>query len=142
LAIVLGMAGVGTIGFPEGVIAQTQTNEIDRAIARARAAGQEIPYFRPHALRHTCAAWLLSAGRTLYQVSKQLGHETEATTGRYYGHLLPQNRDENADTLDAMIGKEWAMAEHCRAVVKITGADLDLPELGNKDLDAFETEAA
>jgi integrase len=118
------------------------SREFDRAIKRARDAGHEAPYFRPHSLRHTCAAWLLSAGRTLYQVSKQLGHETEATTGRYYGHLLSQNRDENADTLDAMIGKEWSMAEHCATDVMVTGADLELPELGDKDMNGFESEAA
>ena len=31
LAIVLGLAGVGAIGFEEGAIAQEQTSEIDRA---------------------------------------------------------------------------------------------------------------
>jgi hypothetical protein len=33
LAIVLGLAGVNAIGFPEVAIAQQQTSELDRAIA-------------------------------------------------------------------------------------------------------------
>ena len=36
LAIVLGLTGVGTIGFPEEAVAQQQTSEIDTAIAKGR----------------------------------------------------------------------------------------------------------
>lgn len=116
--------------------------ELNRAVTRASAAGAEVPDFTPHNLRHTCAAWLLTAGRTLYQVSRQLGHESEATTGRHYGHLLAQNRDENADTLDAAVGGDWLLAEGNEATVELSAADCQLPELALADLDHAEQDAA
>ena len=43
---------------------------LDNAIERAQWVDPSVPDFTLHALRHTCAAWLLSAGRTPYQVSR------------------------------------------------------------------------
>lgn len=91
--------------------------DLARAIEHARAAGAQVPDFTPHSLRHTCAAWLLTAGRTLYQVSRQLGHESEATTGRHYGHLLAASRDVNADALDHIVGQGLATAPASRQSV-------------------------
>lgn len=42
-----------------------------------------------HSLRHTHAAWCLSAGVDLKTLSERLGHADEATTLRTYAHLLP-----------------------------------------------------
>ncbi len=42
-----------------------------------------------HSLRHTHAAWCLSAGVDLKTLSERLGHADEATTLRIYAHLLP-----------------------------------------------------
>lgn len=116
--------------------------ELARAINRAREAGSEVPDFTPHNLRHTCSAWLLTAGRTLYQVSQLLGHESEATTGRHYGHLLTESRDENADTLDAILGDEWLLVEADEATVELAAADLQLPEMELAELDQAEKDAA
>lgn len=116
--------------------------ELARAISRAREAGTDVPDFTPHNLRHTCAAWLLSTGRTLYQASKHLGHESEATTGRHYGHLLHENRDENADALDKALGNDWHLAEESEAIVELSAADQQLPEFDVADLDHPERDAA
>ena len=116
--------------------------EITRAVLRATLAGHQVPDFTPHALRHTCATWLLTSGRTLYQVSKQLGHESEATTGRYYGHVLAENRDENAATLDIALGGHWLPAELDRTSVTLSAADLLLPEMCLATIDAAEARAA
>jgi integrase len=116
--------------------------ELTRAIARATVAGHQVPDFTPHALRHTCATWLLTSGRTLYQVSKQLGHESESTTGRYYGHVLADNRDENADTLDIALGGHWLPAELDSTSVILSAADLRLPEMCLASIDAAEDRAA
>jgi len=126
--------------------------ELDRAIARARKAGTNVPGFTPHNLRHTCAAWLLTAGRTLYQVSRQLGHESEATTGRYYGHLLNENRDDNADTLDGALGKDWHLTQDSDAMAAQSILDMDIvqpvmpqsvmPELDMENLDGAQGEQA
>ncbi len=43
-----------------------------------------------HDLRHTCAAWLVSAGVSLIEVRDLLGHSTIKMTERY-AHLAPEN---------------------------------------------------
>lgn len=53
-----------------------------------RRAG--IEDFHPHDLRHTCAAWLVSAGVPLPEVRDLLGHSTVKMTERY-AHLAPEN---------------------------------------------------
>src|SRR3569833_2216921 len=53
-----------------------------------RRAG--IADFRIHDLRHTCAAWLVSAGVPLMSVRDLLGHASIKMTERY-AHLAPDN---------------------------------------------------
>jgi integrase len=53
-----------------------------------RRAGLED--FRFHDLRHTCAAWLVTAGVPLAEVRDLLGHKTIQMTERY-AHLAPEN---------------------------------------------------
>lgn len=45
---------------------------------------------RIHDLRHTQAAWLISANVPLSAISQRLGHSNIAVTDGVYGHLLPQ----------------------------------------------------
>lgn len=62
---------------------------VKRSFATAcRAAG--IEDFRIHDLRHTCAAWLVSAGVPLPEVRDLLGHASITMTERY-AHLAPDN---------------------------------------------------
>lgn len=49
-----------------------------------------IEDFTVHDLRHTCAAWLVSAGASLIEVRDLLGHSTIRMTERY-AHLAPDN---------------------------------------------------
>jgi integrase len=109
-----------------------------RAIIVANAAGAEVPYFTAHSFRHTCAGWLLSAGRTLYQVSKQLGHESEQTTGRYYGHLDTTAVDDNADTIEGYLAEDWQPASFVDVDVALTMADQSLAELDLHELDGAD----
>ena len=53
-----------------------------------RKAG--IEDFHIHDLRHTCAAWLVTAGVPLTEVRDLLGHSTITMTERY-AHLAPEN---------------------------------------------------
>jgi integrase len=67
----------------------TRIGDVKRAFVSAcRRAG--IADFRVHDLRHTCAAWLVSAGVPLVEVRDLLGHKSIAMTERY-GHLAPEN---------------------------------------------------
>ena len=117
------------------------TRNLQKAITRARTAGCDLPDLTLHALRHSAAAWLLSAGRTPYQVSRQLGHETEATTQKYYGHLVRNEYDANADTLqEALNLAGWDLPSHVAVEVAPTAADAGLFELSTIEVIGDEQE--
>ena len=59
----------------------------------------EITDFHPHDLRHTCAAWLVTAGVPLPEVRDLLGHSTIQMTERY-AHLAPENVRAAVNVLD------------------------------------------
>ena len=56
--------------------------------------------FHIHDLRHTCAAWLISAGVAMVEVRDLLGHASITMTERY-AHLAPENVRAAVVTLDA-----------------------------------------
>lgn len=49
-----------------------------------------MPRLRVHDLRHTHAAWLISAGVPLTAIQRRLGHKSIAVTSDLYGHLMPE----------------------------------------------------
>lgn len=59
----------------------------------------KIEDFRIHDLRHTCAAWLVSASVPLTEVRDLLGHSTVKMTERY-AHLAPDNVRAAVEKLD------------------------------------------
>ncbi|MGA7983428.1 MAG: tyrosine-type recombinase/integrase [Chromatiaceae bacterium] len=64
--------------------------------------------FRIHDLRHACAAWLVSAGVPLTEVTDLLGHSTIRMTKRY-AHLAPENVRAAVARLEGKtVGKEAA----------------------------------
>jgi integrase len=67
-----------------------------------------ISDFRIHDLRHTCAAWLVSAGVPLTEVRDLLGHSTVKMTERY-AHLAPENIRAAVAVLDG-----WSRSGHAR----------------------------
>ena len=104
-------SGRGKGNFSDGVnradpgpvrIHSFQPNVWQPAIARAKENGlAKTP--RIHDLRHTCASWLLQAGRPIPAVQQQLGHESIQTTVDVYGHLDRSSGKGNADAMDAML---------------------------------------
>jgi integrase len=64
--------------------------------AAVKKAG--ISDFRIHDMRHTCAAWLVSAGVPLTEVRDLLGHRSVTMTERY-AHLAPHRVQEAVERL-------------------------------------------
>lgn len=74
-----------------------------RAVRLARSRGLTAqPRF--HDLRHTHAAWLISAGVPLPVIQQRLGHESITTTVDTYGGLLLQAHDAADAAIDAALG--------------------------------------
>jgi len=65
--------------------------------------------FLIHDLRHTCAAWLVSAGVPRTEVRDLLGHSTVKMTERY-AHLAP----ENIRAAVAVLDTRWSRSGHAR----------------------------
>jgi integrase len=71
------------------------------------AAG--IEDFHIHDLRHTCAAWLVTAGVPLPEVRDLLGHASVTMTERY-AHLSPENVRAAVERLDGL--SRFGHADH------------------------------
>ncbi|MCV7424396.1 site-specific integrase [Mycobacterium yunnanensis] len=90
-----------------------RANVWNPAVARAWPAVDEhgdpipdAPRPRIHDLRHTCASWLIQAGRPLPAVQAHLGHESILTTVGVYGHLDRSSGQGNADAIAAMLADD------------------------------------
>lgn len=66
-----------------------------------------IEDFRFHDMRHTCAAWLVTAGVPLSEVRDLLGHASVTMTEKY-AHLAP----ENVKAAVAMLEDGWSRSGH------------------------------
>ncbi|HEU0130944.1 MAG TPA: site-specific integrase [Mycobacteriales bacterium] len=73
-----------------------------KAVTEARAKGlSKSPRF--HDLRHTHAAWLISAGVPLPVIQRRLGHESIKTTVDVYGGLLDQAHEAAGAAIEAAL---------------------------------------
>lgn len=66
---------------------------------KTTCANADIEDFRIHDMRHTCAAWLVTAGVPLIEVRDLLGHSNTRMTERY-AHLAPDNIRSAVSVLD------------------------------------------
>lgn len=89
-----------------------RVTDVKKGFASAcRTAG--IRDFRVHDLRHTCAAWLVSAGVPLAEVRELLGHSSIKMTERY-AHLAP----DNVRAAVAVLDEPKSRKSHVEAVGK------------------------
>jgi integrase len=72
-----------------------------RRIWLAACEDAGLPGLRVHDLRHTHAAILLSAGKTMTVVSQRLGHASQAVTDVIYGHLRTEANDGVDEAVEA-----------------------------------------
>jgi len=83
------LEAIGTKGKFDVVFANEETGRVRNPVTRVwhkirKKAG--IPHLRIHDLRHSFASFLVSGGRTLYEVQQILGHSDPKVTMRY-AHL-------------------------------------------------------
>jgi integrase len=70
------------------------------SLKRAQAAGlKKSP--RIHDLRHTYASWQFAKGTDILTISREMGHESTATTSNLYGHLDRSNAASAAKRMAA-----------------------------------------
>ena len=71
------------------LIATNWRKVFDAAIVKANVEHPEsVPHYTPHALRHTCASWLIQASVPLPEVQEVMRHATIVMTNKY-AHLTP-----------------------------------------------------
>jgi integrase len=75
----------------------------------ATAAGVRVVRF--HALRHTVATLMLSAGTPVHVVAERLGHASATQTLDTYAHVLPADQHQATQQLGALLHTgAWKMA--------------------------------
>jgi integrase len=91
------------LAFPNTVGRITRYGAFFELVWKALFAATDLPYRKPHAMRHSYATWTLEAGADLRWVRDQLGHASIEETEGTYGHL-ERERHEGRVNLDAVLG--------------------------------------
>ncbi|MDE3073817.1 MAG: tyrosine-type recombinase/integrase [Chloroflexota bacterium] len=80
-----------------------------------------LPYSRPHDLRHNVASSALSAGVDVKLVSAMLGHSSSTVTREVYQHILDDNLVRQAIELvaDQLRGGNVQVCPHCQGTGRI-----------------------
>jgi integrase len=78
-----------------------------RKVWNERRVEAGLPWLRLHDLRHAAASFMISSGRSLFEVQQVLGHATPAMTQRY-AHLSPQALLDSANSTSAIIERSMA----------------------------------
>lgn len=100
-----------------------------RAVAAAREHGLgKSPRF--HDLRHTHAAWLISAGVPLPVIQKRLGHKSIQITVDVYGGLLFQTHEVADATIDRALGGQQVVTSAAGNAVQAAELLVDAEETG------------
>jgi integrase len=76
---------------------------------------------RVHDLRHTAASLMASAGFSLHEVSRMLGHASVAITGDLYTHIFPSELERKSERFDQML-REAATAPKQATVIPLQTA--------------------
>ena len=99
-------------------------------------AGGTVPKgTRVHDLRHTHAAWLLSAGVAPLVVAARLGHSSATTTQNVYGHITTEADDRAIDIVDGRLPEVLARDDKGATLIQLSEAEERLPEFDIDDED-------
>ncbi len=118
-----------TIGTP-----LNRKNLVDRNfIPLMESAG--VKKIRFHDLRHTAVAIMLSNGKSIFTVSKYIGHARPSITSDIYGHLIPGAGDDIGQMMDDLVFPTEFHLEKNKDAIKtqIEGEILKNGQSGRKD---------
>ena len=57
-------------------------------------------------LRHSCASILLANGVSMKEIQEWLRHSSYSTTANIYAHLDVKSKENSANTMNSIFGKE------------------------------------
>lgn len=81
------------------IFGEVLTKDFQKLLARLG-----LPKIRFQDLRHSCATFLISQGLSPRVVMETLGHSNIHTTLQIYSHVLEDDRQAAADTMDGVLG--------------------------------------
>ena len=84
-------------------------SQIHKAWNNARVAAG-LSDVRMHDLRHSMASNMVNSGRSIYEVSKVLGH-SQLKTSQRYAHLSQTTLLEAVDAAADATGTDWGQAQ-------------------------------
>jgi integrase len=96
--------GVGRIA-EDALVFGTWDGKPRRPDSLSREWSTNVGIVSLHALRHTHASQLITAGVDVGSVSRRLGHANPTTTLRTYAHLFSSNDDRAADIVEASLAR-------------------------------------
>lgn len=105
LAELVGMRGRDALVFTAVQGGPVRYRQFRRRIWVPSCQRAGLDGLRLHDLRHTHAAWLISAGVPMLAVSRRLGHASITITMDRYGHLLPEVDGSIVGALDGALDK-------------------------------------
>lgn len=82
-------------------------------------AGIEIPGFKIHSLRHTCASLAIAAGADVKVIQLMLGHKDASVTLNTYGHLFPDRLDEVTGVMSAQRMTALSKGHHAPVMPRV-----------------------
>ena len=91
--------------FTDAVGRHLSPEAVSRDFGKARGLAG-LPRIRFHALRHSAATALLSAGVPLAVISEWLGHSGIAITAAAFAAVVPELMTEARDAMDRALGGE------------------------------------
>jgi integrase len=65
----------------------------------------DVPRIHFHDLRYTVARLIKKAGVSTSGIAETFGHESESTTDDFYGHDVPELKQQAIDTLEQVLKK-------------------------------------
>ena len=110
--------------FPNTVGRVTRYGAFLEGVWQPLLRAANLPYRKPHAMRHSYATWLLEAGADIRWVKDQLGRASIEETEGTYGHLERERHERRVDPNVVLGGSAASTGVHALDAGDGTGSEL------------------